>query len=375
MRKHPLRKFSGLLVLYAVVIIGIFVIQFKTQSLISQSINDLSVTIYQKEDENHNLSLTGRFRAEYKGLVFYADEETSVEAVSPFGGKRPLSLVAWEKTDSGFKMEFTGGTVLVLTADKKAENGIKFFIDALFGDNVNSIFVPYRLNENATPDSSTRNRISLFAKDGLFALYAGEFVDSKMHLSKTEPRAYFTSYNPVQKFTFDQITGFPGTDAETYEANVKLLRQESLSKLQSVLSSSQSDVVSENEMAVYVAEMASVNKFNEALDSVPSSFRRGTKRTYFTAPYFASLVEMDETLVMQNDNIMSMVDNAISTRNADIFSMDGITDFILREKKTQRVKNNARLHIRLLTESCTGWSNTQGLCTAQRFCKRTGSTS
>ena len=45
MLKKPIRKFLGLFVLYAVFIVGIFVVQFRSDSIIRKNIRGLRVTL------------------------------------------------------------------------------------------------------------------------------------------------------------------------------------------------------------------------------------------------------------------------------------------------------------------------------------------
>ena len=92
MRKHPFRKFIGLLLLTSVILIGIFVLQFKTQSVITRTIGSLHVSIYQKENEQHQMVVKNQFEAEYKGIVFYCKEEEPVTAVNSSGEKINLEL-------------------------------------------------------------------------------------------------------------------------------------------------------------------------------------------------------------------------------------------------------------------------------------------
>ena len=61
--------------------------------------------------------------------------------------------------------------------------------------------------------------------------------------------------------------------------------------------------VTEKEITAYVAEMCSHERYNRAIDTVPSSFKQGNKRTFLSVPYFAGLVAMDETLVSHNQRL------------------------------------------------------------------------
>lgn len=338
MRKHPVRKFLGLFVLYAAVIIGIFVLQFKTQSVFSQTLKKLTVTLYQNEDENHLLHLKNQFQAEFNGVVLFSDETSAATAYTAGSKTAPLTLNAWEKTDSDFRLSFEEGVELIFTpeqTDNSAE--MEMSVKTVLPVNYTAIRIPYRLTSSVTMDSLTKNRLVMFTNNGSFAFNAAEFTDRSLTLTKTDSTGNFAPYDPVQKFTFEAVAGVPKADAETYNQTLAAVRTNVISKTEAILSSTHADTLSEIEIAAYVAEMGHAGKFNEAIDSIPASFKTGNKRTYFTAPYFNTLQRMNENLEMQTDNLISMIDNATSTGNADIFNMEGISDFIIREKKSRRV--------------------------------------
>lgn len=346
MRKHPLRKFFGLFVIYTAVIIGIFVLQFKTQSIISQSLGELSVTLYQNEDENRQLHLKNQIYAEYKGIVFSSDEEKTINGVKD-GRPVPLTLLRWEKKDSSISFYFEEGASISfyvnpnasISEKKSVETTIEtvpFSIVADTGDRFDSITIPYRFSSNTTVDSISPSRVVLYTKNGTFAFYAGHFKSDRVILSSHGNMAFLEPYNPVHRFTFDMLSGLAGTDSDSYENAVRQLRLAAVSRISAALSSSN---LTENEVAVYIAEMISKGKYADALNAVPASFMEGTKRTYFTAPYFGNLVSTNESLSMQNDTFSSLVDNAIESGNADIFTIDGIIPYILMNKKTQKIMN------------------------------------
>src|SRR5574344_1858420 len=83
--------------------------------------------------------------------------------------------------------------------------------------------------------------------------------------------------------------------------------------------------------------MANNHRYSEAIDSVPDSFKKGSKRTYLSSPYFDSLVAMNPSLEMQIDNMNSMIQNSVAHRSLDAFAAPNITDFMLRNSKSATV--------------------------------------
>lgn len=336
MRRHPFRKFIILTALTSVILIGIFVVQFKTQSVITRTINGLHVSIYQKENEEHQMVIKNQFEAEYKGIVFYCKEEVPLTSTTKSGEQINLELEDWNVEKKAFTLIFKNGTELVFNTEKKDDS--LFSITAGGNEEITSVTIPYKFLGSSKIDTSDASRILIYEKKKGFEFKAPYLSEKSIRLTANSTPATMKSYNPVQKFTFEQASGLAKTDTASFNANIKNVKELALSKIQAAFSS-HPESVSEQAVAVFVAEMAFNGKFNEALSLVPESFKNGTKRTYFTAPYFNNLASMTPSLDRHTSNLLSMTDNAIRIKNLDIFTIDGISDFILLGKKTARIKN------------------------------------
>ena len=60
MYTYSFRKSFALLVVYAVVIIGIFIIQFKNDSIISEKLGSLHITLFESVAEGNSVSLKNK---------------------------------------------------------------------------------------------------------------------------------------------------------------------------------------------------------------------------------------------------------------------------------------------------------------------------
>ena len=74
MYRHPFRKSFGLIVLYSIIIIGIFVLQFRNESVVSKNIGLLSISFAQSQNEAGEVSLKNSLQVAFKGISFIADE-------------------------------------------------------------------------------------------------------------------------------------------------------------------------------------------------------------------------------------------------------------------------------------------------------------
>ena len=78
MIKHPFRRFLGLAVLYIVIILGIFLLQFRSESSFSNTFGDLRLQLAETQTEQQEKLLKNRFQISYNGLVFTGDDTNPV---------------------------------------------------------------------------------------------------------------------------------------------------------------------------------------------------------------------------------------------------------------------------------------------------------
>ena len=108
MHRYRILKFLFLAALYSVVIIGVFILQFKTETIIARNIGGMELSLSSAKDKDNNDILRNRFRIEYDGLTFSSEANAPATAAIP--GKEepePLVLESWSK-DSGneIKLKF-----------------------------------------------------------------------------------------------------------------------------------------------------------------------------------------------------------------------------------------------------------------------------
>lgn len=335
MRKHPVRKFFGLTLLYSAIIVGIFVIQFKSNSVFSKSLGDLNFSISQIQTENNGTSLKNQIKVSFKGITFSADDKNPVTAKDSSGNLRPLFLESYEELADSVEFSFNGGAHIMFRQIQDEENSTALSILAVPPENCTEIFLPYKIAQTYSTENVSPANILVTSKDRIFSFTSHEFSAEKIAFTKTDSAAQYSHYNPTKKFTFDLVAGTKGTsDSEIRELTTKI-RYSLVEKVQSALSQAKIDSLSETDITAYVAELASQGKYNQAIDSIPDSFKKGNKRTYISSPYFDNLVSMSRSLSVQTEKYASLV----QSNSAEVFTVEGISDYILREKKSLAVKN------------------------------------
>ncbi len=338
MSKHPFRKALGLTFLYGFIIIGIFVLQFRNESVILRNIGLLRMSVAQTQEEDGTMSLKNTVSVSFKGISFTADDVHPAK-ITTTGSATPqsLSLISWEQpTPQSFKFNFTYDTSITFSVSDTSSKA-SLTVSAQMPSDTTALSLYYKPVSGYSVTEQSRTRQLFSSKNISYTMSAAQISDTEILLTRSTNVAMYTRYDPSKTFTFASIP----SDSETatssaYEATVKKFKAAFISAASGAFADA--STLSESIVAAYVAEMASAGKYQEALDAVPDSFKKGNRRTYFTAPYFNTLSAMNPSLVMANENYESMIKNAVSQNSLDVFAVTNIDDYMLRAHNSPSVK-------------------------------------
>ena len=352
MLKHPFRKAAGLLVLYSVIIVGIFVLQFKNESVIFKNIGQMRMSVAQTQDRFGNETLKNSMQIAFKGIVFTADDSNPARLVTNNKLKN-LTLLSYEQTENSFVFNFTDETSITFSLETFSADSSEFSDSSESLDSENSdsaeddfLFVSAKLPEQASAlylnyDSAngfliseqSRTKRLVTSKDETYELTASAIDDDSIVFFNDGQSISYSKHNPVipavSAFTFASIPANSEKASESFfNATVKNFRNEIVR--QAVVAIQDTATVPEALVAAYVAELSSQGRFSEAVSAVPDSFKRGNRRTYFTSPYFDNLVSMNQSLITANENLSNSIRNAIRQNSLNIFSVKDVAEFMLR---------------------------------------------
>lgn len=335
MRKHPVRKFFGLTVLYSAIIVGIFVLQFKSNSVISKSFGDLKYTLTSIQAEGGAEKCKNQLQVSFKDILFFADEKNPVLAKDSEGFEKPLLLESYKEDENAVQFLFSGGASIRFEQIPHEENSSELSISAELPEHSDELLLPYKIPQSYSMENISQSNLLLSSKAGTFSFTSADFSNSRISFSKSGLFARYSQYVPSERFTFAQITGLPGTKDSAITELFTKLRYSLVEKVRAAFSSAEAITLSEGDITAYVAELASQGKYNQAIDSVPDSFKKGNKRTYISAPFFDSLAAMNRSLSVQTEKYAALVES----KSLDAFTSEGIADYILCEKKSPAVKS------------------------------------
>lgn len=330
-----LRKAFTLLVVYAVLIIGIFILQFKNDSIISEKLGNLHITLLESAQDDNSILLKNKFSVKFNGLNFSGTEDNPVRAMIN-GADRPIVLKTWKKVSPlSCELSFSNGIVLRFSVSDDTAKAY-FSVEGTLPPEVSRVFVPYNFAVGTSVVLRTDSQIQVETKKNSWELNAPSIQRDYVVLAKTEKVASYSYFNRTHSFTFEDTVAFDGASEATYRNNVENLKQNLINSFAQIPSDSQT--VAEQEAVSFVAAMAEKGRYNEALDSVPQNFKRNALRTFLSAPYFDTLSRVNEPLQAQLKNYGEMIVRAAESSGLDIFNVRFIADYMCMHPGAGSVK-------------------------------------
>ncbi len=329
MTKHLFRKFFGLTVLYIIIIFGIFAIQFRKEMSIFQNFQSLNLRLSANESEvaDEPTTLSNNFRVSGNGLVILASDSNPIILQEENGNEVPLVLENWqEDSENSFTLLFSEDVSLSFHADEAG-----FALTTQIPNDSDTLVIPYETESAYNITDILKNKIIIKSKDKAFSLLAGNVTTNTISFSAmSNTIAQISPYEETQAFAFSAIVGIE--QASTNALNDAI--NQAKAHIVRLFESGQADTANEKFVAAYVAELALQGRYTDAIANVPDSFKNGNNRTYFTAPYFNTLVAMNQTLLQQNENISFSMQYSLERSILDVYELDTFPSFLLQQKTT-----------------------------------------
>jgi len=337
MRNHIVRKSFGLFVLYAVIIVGIFVIQFRSDSIIRKTIHSMRVTLVEAENKPGSTALKNQFQVAYNGLQFLADDNNPME-YSFNGTTKKAVLKSFEETDLSLTLLFSDGIKITFALTDESEKA-PLMITGEFPEKVNLVSIPTKpLSGFSFTDRKTKQAI-LEGRNSTYSLVAPHLENNALVLLQNSKFARYSTYVKQAEFSIDAAAEIAGASKQEFQNSIDSLSSTIVSEF---IRQRESDVaftanLTEQTVISYAAIMGNLGRYNEALNTVPDTFIKGSKRTYLSTPFFGGLAKAAPGLQIQMENYRNMVLQAISSSSCDIFEAPFIAEYFLINEKDQAV--------------------------------------
>ena len=340
MSKHPIRKLLGLTILYSAIIFGIFVIQFRNETVISKTFGLIRLILSETTDENNTSKLKNNFSVSFGGITVSSDYNNVAHICNE--EQTPLELESWNQiSETAFNLVFKDD-IQVVFSYPSTEVLTPISVETFFPKDVTAIALPFKINGSYTLTEHESNSLVLASKAGEYEFSIPHNDSQFLYFYNYEPVASYDIFSKEKVFTFADAKALALSSEEYYKYSIEKVKSSVLFK------NGVPETASEIAITAYIAEMSSQGKFSQAIESVPAAAKTVAKRSYLSAPYFNSLVEMNKTLVMQNENIAYRMNYSLEQGNPSVFEFDAFSMYIQTRSTPEAVK-----YLSLLTQEGT----------------------
>ena len=347
------RKALGLLIVDTLIIIGIFVLQFRTDSSIIEKIGNLQISLEKAEESPANSNgtpLINKLRLSYNGFNLFFDNQNPIKVNSANDSQEitQVTLTSYKKTsDLSYDFDFTNNVKLhvFLTSLNSDSN---FSINAVLPANIKSIEIPYNYSSNMKIKKEDSNRIIFEDRKNAWELEGYSFANKYVTFSHIGNSISYAPYQDTKEFTFDLITELAIANPENYRQTISSIKQNLISAFNSNTIEAN---ITEQTAVSYIAAMSESGHYNQAIENIPQSLKNSPERTYLSAPYLNTLASMDlklEAVIKSNQNLISSSAqngslNLLGIRNIAFFlyihpNQNEVTTFLNKVAKIE-VKN------------------------------------
>lgn len=330
-----IRKAISLLIVDVIIIIGIFVLQFRADSSIIEKIGNLQLTFSQTEDVEKGMILQNKFRLSYNGINFYFDNQNPVTAVKSDETKVSLTLESWQKdNDLSYTLNFSDDVKVTFELESIEENA-SLFVNSILPVKIKSIFLPFNYSSNIKVQQQENNSLVLNNKKDSWELEADSVESGLFALSNQKSQGFYSIYQEEKKFTFDLLNDSPLADLSLFQKNIAALKTNLISSYKSNTNNAN---ISEQVIVSYIAAQAEKGNYSVAIEEIPSNMKKSSQRTYLSAPYLNTLSDMNELLEKSISDYESKISANVNADSLDIFTIHNISNYMVVHTKPKDVK-------------------------------------
>ena len=337
MYAHPVKKMIGLLFLYTIIILGIFVLQFKSESVFSKALGALRFSVIQTHNEEQQIILKNNLSVSFRGINFIINKDNpAVITKSQDALEENITLISYkEASPRNVSFVFSDGSELAFLISDETPNATLLIQAALAAD-TEKLSIKYKPDTGISVSQKDDNSVFVETKTKKFMMSSSSTTNAIITFSKTNPLLSYTEVSETKGFTLDKAAAFALADENLYMQNIRKLSSTIVENFQATVQND--SLLTEQSVIAYVAIMGQNGQYNTAIDYIPDSFKKGQKRTYLSAPYFNTLSRMNTTLTAYTQNTAVMISNAVKNNNLDVFGQNNLADYLCQHPTSLDVK-------------------------------------
>ena len=335
-----LKKALGLLIVDIVIIIGIFVLQFRTDSTIIKKIGNLQITLEALDEQNGVISYKNKARISYNGINFFFDEQNPV-SIKKDGADSGVQLKNVEQTEAlSITLNFTEDVKVTFELASEDPNSSLAILTDL-PEGIANFSMPYSYSSNMNVQKVEKDSVVFAGKRNAWELSGHAVRAGYFDFTPRNYVATYSVYDANQKFTFDSIVNEPIANAAEFTKTVAQLKRNLITAFET---NNVETNITEQVAVSYVAAQAENGSFTRAVENVPDSIKKSRQRTYLSAPYFNTLEDMNVSLEKAMKDYERRISDSADKGTFDLFTVHKIADFIYlnqQQKVVSKLLSNA----------------------------------
>lgn len=336
---------------YIFLIFGIFILQFKNASAILENFGAIRLSLSTQTTPDGKQKLQNKFNISYSGINFSADEKNPIK-VETETFEQDLIFENWEKvSDTAFRLYFSENVNIDVALLDANDNGT-LTVAANLPEEIKHVYIPYTVSSKFSTEKQNNSTLSMTNKNSTWNFSASEIEDSSFMLTPYSNIATYRFTTPTEFFSFDSIPVSEQSSYEKYAASVSSLKDALISSYRTAFRSGTTQI-SEAEIVSFVAAMGERGQYNEALETVPQSYKTSSSRTYFSAPYFNSLVSASSSLNNKLNSLASALRTGMDSSPIETLAIPEMESYVSihrNDEAVEKLLSNAAAETERLAE-------------------------
>ena len=321
MNMRVIRKAIGLLIVDIVIIIGIFILQFRTDSSILKKIGNLQISMARTETEDSSFALQNKLEVSYNGITLHSDDQNSIKIIQkdePVA--KNIRLISYTEEALQYTFNFTDDVnIVVMLAQNEVDSPLTVYAD--IPKDITDLYLPFSLAYNMKVLNQENNKIILEGKKQNWSVNAAEIAENYLHFTYADNLAHYAIYDESKKFTLDDLTNLASAEKSAYDQTVNTINTNLINTFKTSLNENN---FTEQAVVAYISAMAKNGKYKTAIDDIPQDYKKSDTRTYLSAPFLNSLANMNtklDSIIKDSNNKIKV---AASSGMLDIFTIPNL---------------------------------------------------
>lgn len=314
---HAFRKFFLLIIVYCVIILGIFALQFRHERILNKTAGSLRLTIYENSAPGQDSVLANNFQIAYRGIVFSGDSHHPVTEIAFDGTKTPAVLDSYSIDGNLLDITFKSGSKISFSSSGEGENE-SVFITAVLADSMSQMLLPCRASSGFALENSEENQIALFtSKDTRYAISSALTDAGEVKIWNAAAPVCYSHYQPKTEITYQVLAASALAQESVFKNTISQFK----AGFVQAFAARDKAAASEKEIVAYISEAALQGKSTSTANSL-NSVMNSSHKTYLSTSFFGGLESMNKTLVSYNNNLLYKAQQALSKNIFSAFEID-----------------------------------------------------